>query len=521
MLLRLLLSLASGLMVWLAFPRFDLWFLAIFGMGLLSWVLLGVGAKRGALLGFVAGLALFIPLLSWSGIYVGALPWIALATLSALYVAIFGLLAGYLQSDRGLLGTARVRPVAVGLAWVAAELARSTTPFGGFPWARLGFSQADSPIVGVARWLGVPGVSFVVVVIGATIALVAQSLLVKLDASAPGKGNNVESKSRFGVAAVASLAVVALLLGPLLIPRPIDGDPVNVLGVQGNVPELTLEFNAQRRAVLDNHANGTLNAAELVAQGEIAQPDLVIWPENASDIDPIRNGDAAVVIDEALTTIDAPLIVGAVLQEPEGYVSNASLLYVPGEGIVDRYVKQRPVPFAEYIPYRDFFRFFSDKVDLVTTDFAKGEESGLVTVPLASGDDLPVGIGICFEVVIDDVMRQSVLDGAQIMAVPTNNATFGLTDESEQQLAASRVKAIELGRPIVHISTVGVSGLVSPDGSVTEKTELFTAGLISGEIPRRTEITPAVRWGFWPQGIALAGLAALIAGVSIRRADND
>ncbi|UJH71090.1 hypothetical protein [Ornithinimicrobium sp. INDO-MA30-4] len=198
----------------MAFPRFDLWFLAIFGMGLLSWVLLGVGAKRGALLGFVAGLALFIPLLSWSGIYVGALPWIALATLSALYVAIFGLLAGYLQSDRGLLGTARVRPVAVGLAWVAAELGRSTTPFGGFPWARLGFSQADSPIVGVARWLGVPGVSFVVVVIGATIALVAQSLLVKLDASAPGKGNNVESKSRFGVAAVASLAVVALLLGP-------------------------------------------------------------------------------------------------------------------------------------------------------------------------------------------------------------------------------------------------------------------------------------------------------------------
>lgn len=507
--IRILCAIVSGLGVWLAFPGFNFWFLAIIGMGLLSWTLVGVGAKKGALLGFIAGLSLFVPLLSWSGIYVGFLPWFALATLSALYVALFGLLCGYLQVGKKIGEAPQVRPVAVALAWVAAELARSSTPFGGFPWARLGFSQADAPIVGIARWLGVPGVSFMVVLVGALGALAVQRLA------------QPRPEHRGLTVAIAGTCAVALLVSPLLIPRPTDGAPVNVLGVQGNVPELTLEFNAQRRAVLDNHANGTLSAAELVSQGDLEQPDLVIWPENSSDIDPIRNPDAAQVIDDALVEIDAPMVVGAVLQEPEGYVSNASLLYLPGVGVVDRYVKQRPVPFAEYIPYRDFFRFFSDKVDLVATDFASGTESGLMNVPLATGEDLPIGIGICFEIVFDDVMRQSVLDGAEVMAVPTNNATFGFTDESVQQLAASRVKAIELGRSIVHISTVGVSGLVSPDGSVAQQTELFTADLISGEVPRRTEITPAVQWGFWPQGIALVALAALLVAAAIRRADSD
>src|SRR5690606_16410465 len=115
-------------------------------------------------------------------------------------------------------------------------------------------------------------------------------------------------------------------------------------------------------------------------------PELVLWPENASDIDPMRNQDAAMVIAEAVASLDVPLIVGAVLREPEDHSTNASLLYLPGEGVVDRYVKQRPVPFAEYIPYRDFFRLFSDQVDLVARDFVAGTEPGVLAVPLAGGD---------------------------------------------------------------------------------------------------------------------------------------
>jgi len=509
-LVRLVLSVAAGLCLWLAFPTHDLWWTAYVGIGALALATAGVGARRGLVLGLAAGLAYFVPLLSWTGIFVGSLPWLALAVLEALYIAGLGAVCGYLQRDG-------VRPLVVALAWVVAELARSTTPFGGFPWGRVAFSQADAPLLAVASWLGTPGVTFTAALVGALVALAVERWL------RPSRGEGTERGRRAGslrdrwTAPGAAVCAVALLLGPLLIPRPVDGEPLQVLGVQGNVPEMTLEFNAQRRAVLDNHVATTLSAADLIDRGALPAPDLVLWPENASDIDPLRNADAATVINEAVDAVGVPLIVGAVLREPEDHSTNASLLFLPGEGVVDRYVKQRPVPFAEYIPFRSFFRLFSDKVDLISRDFVAGDEPGVMAVPVAGGE-VVLGIAICFEVVVDDLMRDNVLRGAEVLFVPTNNATFGFTAESEQQLAASRVKAVELGRPVVHVSTVGVSGLVQPDGSVQEKTELFTRDIVSGAVPRRTDLTLAARLGWWPERLAAAGLAgALVAAALVRR----
>ncbi|MGB3764640.1 MAG: apolipoprotein N-acyltransferase [Ornithinimicrobium sp.] len=513
MLLRLLLAALGGLGLWLSFPAFNLWFLAPVGLALIVLSLTGVGVLKGAVLGLVAGWASFIPLLSWSGIFVGALPWLALATLSALYIAAFGAVVAYLQ---GRDPDTRVRPVAVALTWMVAEFARATTPFGGFPWGRVGFSQADSPVLAVVRWVGVPGLGFIVALSGAFLALGIHTWRL-----APGAERRGVPR-RFLASLTAMGLAVAVLVAPVLIQRPTDGPALDVVAVQGNVPEMTLEFNAQRRAVLDNHVEATKEAAELVRAGEIARPDLVLWPENSSDIDPLRNADAAVVIDDAVRAIDAPLVVGAVVAPPEQDLANVSLLYLPGEGPVQSYVKRRPVPFAEYIPYRDFFRNFSDKVDLVSTNFGAGDEVGLLEVPL--GDDDPsgdetaqLGVAICFEVVIDDVMADTVVAGADVLAVPTNNATFGFTDESVQQLAASRVKAVELGRSIVHISTVGVSGFVAPDGSVTQQSELFTRAILSGEVTRRTEITPAVRLSTWLERGAAVALSLLVVVTLIGR----
>ena len=511
LLLRGLGAASGGAGLWLAFPSANLWFLAPLGMACMVLALTGVGVRLGFLLGLVAGWAYFGPLLSWSGIYVGLLPWFALATLSALYVAAFSAVAAFLQ---GSGPSARVRPVAVALAWVVAELARATTPFGGFPWGRLGFSQADSPVLGLVRWVGVPGVGFAVVLSGALVAAAVHAL------TRQGVGRQ---RTRRLVAAVAAVVVaVGVMLLPALIERPVDGPTTQVMAIQGNVPEMTLDFNAQRRAVLDNHAGATQDAARAVQAGELPPPELVVWPENSSDIDPIRNPDAAEVIATAVEAIDAPVVVGAVLTPPEGELNNASLLYLPGQGPVQSYVKQRPVPFAEYIPYRTFFRLFSDKVDLVRTDFAAGDTVGLLDVPIdggsqdAEGGVLPVGVAICFEVVVDDLMAQTVREGAEIMLVPTNNATFGFTDESVQQLAASRVKAVELGRSIVHISTVGVSGFVAPDGSVSQRTDLFTSAVISDAVTRRTEITPAVRLGPWPERAACVALVVWMVAHPVR-----
>lgn len=492
----------SGVLLWLAFPTHNLWWLAPVAVALLGAVTIDMGARRGFVLGLVAGWAFFVPVLSWSGVYVGKVPWFALATLEALYFGAMGAVVGFVGR--------RLRPrwgdsvyAVVPLAWVVQELARGTTPFGGFPWARLAFSQADSPLANVAQWLGAPGVSFAVAVVGTQLLMAAVVL---------------RRRTR-EAAVIAAVTVAWVVLAGFMTPS-VDGRRVTVGLVQGNVPRPGLEFNAERRAVLDNHVRGTEAVARAAEAGSGAGAaergadplSLVVWPENASDIDPIRNLDAAAQVQRAVTAVGVPVIVGAVLQEPEPEVSNASLLYRPGGGEPERYVKNHPVPFAEYIPYRDFFRNFSDKVDLVTKDFAKGTELGAFRVEAASGAywALPT---ICFEVAYDGLMRDSVTQpgkDASLLLVQTNNATFGYTAESEQQFAISRIRAIEHGRSIAHVSTVGVSGFIAPDGSVTGKTGLFTAEQRIGSVAIRSDRTVADTVGPWPERLAVVILLALV-----------
>src|SRR6185436_5310915 len=316
---------------------------------------------QGALLGFVSGLACFLPSLSWSGIYVGALPWVALAVLESLYMALLGLVCAVLQRGPSVAGMGRVRPLVVALAWVGQEALRGATPFGGFPWARLAFSQADSPLAALASLGGAPAVTLGVALAGGLLA----AGVARLTDGGRQRGIPRGLLRSAPSAGPALLGAIAVLMLPSLVPRPTDGPTGRFLAVQGNVPRAGFDFNAERRLVLDNHARVTRQVAASVRAGTRPRPDLVVWPENASDIDPLRNPDAAAVITAAVDAIDAPIVVGAVLREPLPNVSNASLLYVPGRGVTARYVKQHPVPFAEYIPYRSFFRHLSDKVDLL------------------------------------------------------------------------------------------------------------------------------------------------------------
>ena len=244
---------------------------------------------------------------------------------------------------------------------------------------------------------------------------------------------------------------------------------------------------------------------------------LVIWPENASDIDPFRNADANAEIRAVQERLGVPLVVGAVLAEPVGANSNVSLFYT-GSGEPQRYTKLHPVPFAEYIPHRAFFRMFTSAADLAG-NFVAGSTIGVFDVPAPGGTyaALPT---ICFEVAYDGLMRDSVAaaDGRDsLIMVQTNNATFGYTAESEQQFAISRIRAIEHGRSVVHVSTVGVSGFVAPDGTVTGKTGLFTAEQGIGRPVLRHEQTPSDRFGQAPVVVATGLLALLVLAASRRR----
>ena len=505
---RYVLAVASGLALWLAFPSYNLWPMAPVGVALLALSTHRASPWQGAQLGLISGMSCFLPLLSWSGIYVGALPWVALATLESSYVALLGLVCAVLQPSsllrRGTSVAGQVRPVIVALVWVGQETLRGTTPFGGFPWGRLAFSQADSPLVALAALGGAPALTFGVALTGGLLA----AGVARLTRASRQHGIPVGGARFAGGALIAG--AVALMFLPLLIPRPSDGPAGRFLAIQGNVPRSGLDFNAERRLVLDNHARATRQSAAAVAAGTQPRPDLVVWPENASDIDPVRNSDAAAVITAAVDAIKAPLVLGAVLREPPPNVSNASLLYLPGKGLTARYIKQHPAPFAEYIPYRPFFRLFSDKVDLLATDFAAGSGAGVFRVPASDGGTIAAGAIICFEVAYDGLVRDTVDHGANVLLVQTNNATFGFTDESVQQLAISRIRAIEHGRSIVHVSTVGVSAMITPDGTAHQRTTLFTPAVLAADLPLRTERTAADRVGALPEILAGGGVALLL-----------
>jgi apolipoprotein N-acyltransferase len=200
-----------------------------------------------------------------------------------------------------------------------------------------------------------------------------------------------------------------------------------------------------------------------------------------------------------------------------GKLSNAGIVWGPSgsehAGPGYRYVKKHPAPFAEYIPYRSFFRNFSDKVDLVRTDFAPGKLSG--ALPMGG---TTVGDVICFEVAYDGIVQRAVRDGAQLLVVQTNNATFGYTDESVQQLAMSRLRAIETGRGVVHISTVGVSAIYGPDGAELARSGHFTAEALEATLPLRDGLTPAVRTGPGAEVVlALTGFFIAFGGFVVTR----
>ncbi|TWH72820.1 apolipoprotein N-acyltransferase [Modestobacter roseus] len=502
---RTALAALGGLAVYLAFPAHDLSALAVAGPAALALAVRGQRVRAGLWLGLVLGLVTMVPLLSWSGVYVGSFPWLALAVTEALY---FALLGGATALTSRLPGW----PVWAAALWVAQEALRGRWPLGGFPWGRLGFSQAEGPFTAFAAYGGVPLVGFAVALTGTLLAAAV------VRARAVGEGRGARPVLRAAavplVAALAVPAVGGLAWLPLAGSSLTEGGPTRTVAViQGNVPRAGLDFNAQRRAVLDNHAAETIRLADAVAAGDAAQPDLVIWPENSSDIDPYTNADAARVISRAAAAIDAPILVGAVVQGPGELISNTGIVWDPVTGPGETYVKRHPVPLAEYVPARPFFRFFSPLVDRVT-DFAHGTEVGTLDIGGAR-----VGDVICFEIAYDGLVSDVVDDGAGMIVVQTNNATFGYTDETEQQLAMSRLRAVEFGRTVVVAATSGVSAIVAPDGTLVHRSELFTADSFVEPIAQRDQRTVAERLGAAPEWLLTAiGVGAVLAALTTGRA---
>ncbi|GIJ37785.1 apolipoprotein N-acyltransferase [Micromonospora andamanensis] len=502
-------AVAAGLALLLAFPPYGWWPLAPVGVALLAAATHRRRLRAGAGLGFLTGVTLFAPMLAWTNLHTGYLPWVLLSLLQAGYLAVLGMATAWVSplADR----FPAVWPALTGVLWVGQEALRDRTPFGGFPWGRLAFGQDGSPLLRLASVGGAPLVTFSVALAG---GLLVAGAWWTVRARATG------GPRWWAPAAGCAATVLLLLAGGLLVPVATTRDTasVTVAIVQGNVPRLGLDFNAQRQAVLDNHVDATIALAGEVAAGSRPRPDLVVWPENSSDIDPLRNASAGARISAAADAVGVPILVGAVLFGPErGQVRNAGLLWRPGSGpdLDQLYIKRHPVPFAEYVPLRRIARMVSDQVDRVRADFVAGTEPGVV-------DSGPVVLGdvICFEVAYDGLVRDTVVGGAQLLVVQTNNATF---DEAEarQQLAMVRLRAVEHGRAALMASTVGVSGFVAPDGRVSDATGFNTRAVVVRQLPLTEGRTLATRVGVLPEALLAALAVAALAGALVLRRRRD
>ena len=434
---NLLLSALSGLLLSGAFEPIAKWWLAPTAIIVHMYAM--NRSDRKLLSAFIFAFTFNAILLHWTSTYVGSTPWIILA---------FGL--SILYMPLALIG--RWGIAAYPLIFVILEEVRNRFPFGGFGWARLAYSQADAPYALIAAR-------------GGAIALSAITLLIA------GFAYFAFTKR------VEILFLIPLLT--LLIPNNIiEANQTSVLMVQGNVPELGLDFNARAKQVFNNHVKQTR-----IALQDKRQVDFVIWPENSVDVDPFTNKDVFAELD----SFDQPLVIGAIVGKGEELL-NTSIFW--NENGQDIYVKQHLTPFGEYIPLRSIAEKISPLVNQVN-DFSPGDQQKIFTV--GGAKIAPI---ICFELLDDEILVQAAKK-SNIFVVQTNSATFGTSAESAQQLSLTRIRAIEHSRNVASVSTTGYSAIIDYKGKVLQKTSMGTAEHVFADVGLIEQSSPRDRYGDW------------------------
>ena len=405
--------------------------------------------------GLLFSLGFTLPLLHWSSTYVGIWPWLILGVGQALLIAPFV----WVANQRGL-----VLLVTLPSFWVVLEWFRSNYPFGGFGWGRAGFIAVDTPFSQMLSLGGVPLSSFTVIFIGVLIYLV----LLKFN--------------------YRYFPILLIVFANLFIPNAAStvSNDLKVAAVQGSVPDLGLDFNSQRKAVLNNHLQLTKNWGTQANRPANFEPDLFVWPENASDVNPLT--EAKMQINDLVNFLDKPLVVGGV-GSSNSRPTNLSILWQPnktGNGTTVIYQKRALAPFGEFMPLRSLAEFISPLAKNVT-DFEAGDRVQIFSV--GNAKILPV---ICFENLNDRLLQQDISNSNLIIA-QTNNATFGKSSESDQQLQITRARAIESGRNIVVVSTVGNTALIDRTGEIISILPKYEAGILYGEV-NLTSANTSARW---------------------------
>lgn len=463
-----LLAFVSGSVLSGAFAPLNLWFLLPVSIAIFLYAV--TKTTKPFATSFMFAFVFNFFTLKWTGTYVGLLPVIFLVLLQSLFYLPMGFIS--FKRDR----YSRIWLLLPIL--LIADEARAIIPFGGFGWNRLSFSQADAPYVSIASVLGDTALAFLGISLGIALYLL------------------------FARAQLLSVAMItAATTFIIVLPTPVlNQGSINVLGIQGNVPRLGLDFNSRAEEVFNYH----LKQTDVALQETKILPDLILWPENSVDIDPFSNPQVGQRISDLASKLKTPVIVGAVLKSPQG-PTNASVMWNSDGEVVSKYVKRTLTPFGEYIPLRSIASFVSPFTDDVV-DFLPGSE--IVLHKINQVDVAPI---ICYEI-IDDSAVQSISSKSDFIVVQTNNATFADSGQSMQQLNITRIRAVENNRWIVSVSTTGVSAIIDNTGYIQQITKQNEPSFVSGDVELNSKVSVANKLGNWTSLICIAFAVALYLG---------
>jgi apolipoprotein N-acyltransferase len=349
------------------------------------------------------------------------------------------------------------------LSYVLTELLLRTVPFTGFGWTRLSFTQVDSPLAGIYP---IGGVALVALVLGL-----------------------ISSARKF-----RSLVIAALLPAMCwFIPANVQTqEPISIALVQGGVVNLGLDFNSKPQEVFKRHLDQSLSS---IRSNEV---DLIIWPENSVDVDVNTNPQVNDSIKNLSMMLNTPILIGAVTKSMAG-PKNQSILYNSDKGQI--YTKRYLTPFGEYLPLRSVAEKVS-QYSAQITDFSAGEQNVVFDVNNRKFNTL-----ICYELINDSFVSEATND---FLVVQTNNATFGDTNQLDQQHNIARVRALESARDIAYVSTTGTTSFISSQGRILSSLDKFKPATLKGQINTSQGSTYRQSLGHLVEPLAIIALLGLL-----------
>lgn len=482
------LALLAGALITLTLAPFDLWPLVLVSCSVLYLSLSRLSAKQAALRGWWFGLGMFVSGTSW--VYVSihdygaaSVPLALFLTLVfvvglALFLALFSWLwVRFFRQKNHSISNA----FAFAALWVAVEAFRGWV-LTGFPWLYIGYSQLHGPLAGLAPLGGVWLISF---------ALALSSLLLI----------SLCQKQQWWQKVSAGLMLVLIWgLGLTLHGKNWTqpaGEPLSVITVQGNIEQNLKWDPAQIESQLLLYQSLTLNAAA---------SDLIIWPETAVPVLKDQAQGYLNSMERIISRQDSALITGLPLrqQDSQGNLRYYNAITTLGDS-QGEYLKQKLVPFGEYVPLQELLRGLIAFFDLPMSDFARGPSQ---QAPL-NAKGYKIAPYICYEVVYPEFAAELAAQ-SDILLTISNDTWFGTSIGPMQHLQMAQMRALEAGRWMIRATNNGVSALIDPHGQITATVPQFQQAVLRGSVVPMQGLTPYLQWRSWPL-ILLCALSLLLA----------